>query len=45
MQSTDIRILKARIERRNKRRLADAGGAVNVDDDRSTGRRHLAQEA
>src|SRR5262249_31059408 len=29
----------------NERRLADAGGAVNESDDRSSGGRHLAQEA
>jgi hypothetical protein len=45
MQSTDTLILEARVQRRNERRLAHAGGAVNINDDRSSGCRHLSHEA
>src|SRR5689334_18386910 len=45
MEPTDTLILKGRVQRRHERRLTDAGGAVNVSDDRSSLYSHLAQEA
>src|SRR5262249_53698021 len=45
MQPTNTLILKACVQRQNERRLADAGGAVNVDGDGPSGCRPLAREA
>jgi len=41
----DALILKAGIQCRHECRLADAGGAINIGDDRSSLGRHLAQQA